>query len=839
MNMAIHGALAGEWIRVVGWVLVHFVWQGALLAGVFAIARVALARSSAHARYLLACGILALMAICPLATAWVLRTGHHDRAATWMTTPDTQVEKGAAFQIGQAPAAPDLVTQIPATTPVPMLMSRGNLLDGLEENIPWLVGAWGMGVGLLALRLALGWSRAARWGRQGVMALGDPWMKTLQALANRLGVRQSIALMRSTVVGVPMVVGWLRPIILVPVSMLAELSPAQIEVILAHELAHIRRHDALVNLFQCILETLLFYHPAVWWVSAAIRHEREQCCDDQVCAWDWTPCNMRRALLRLEEARGTEGGLVLTASGGRFIARIRRILAVPQPPRSAKASWAAGLLMILIFWGALYSSRLVMGDTPSPTPAPAHAVAVAPVQGPQIAATPVNPPAPEAVPAASASNSPTPSVDPPTPDSPPKSDPARYTVTTPESAAVDAEFRSESKADQQAQTKLQQTIAINFDANKLSSVMDYFHNILGLDFDVKWARLNDAHVDEGTFVTADFPSISAAKALSTILDGISPPTERRKHIEYIISNGTVLVSTHADLSSLGHLILHVYDVRDLLKATDISRLADHLYDNVGVPEDWRWRANGDSTIDGPNGNLLVRTTAKNHEEIRALLAMMRSSVPVVTIFKQPVKLESQMIALTLADLKALNLDSDMPNQDTSPISLKAGYITELGMKRLFNALKNTGAGNAQIAKERITVVDGAGGTVGISDDSWKSEDGSPMLVQTSFQCLSIDPPKDGNPQSQSIINMTVECAVEAKSLANNTHTATPPASMDHPPVIIESTQMKMTLHLLDNSTVVIPWLLDGRRFSTQANGKDKAKEVAPCVLLLLKASIQK
>ena len=100
------------------------------------------------------------------------------------------------------------------------------------------------------------------------------------ALAARLGIRRPVRLLESARVQVPVVIGALRPVLLLPASALTGLAPAQVEAVLAHELAHIRRHDYPVNLLQSAAETLLFYHPGVWWLSARIRAEREHCCDD-------------------------------------------------------------------------------------------------------------------------------------------------------------------------------------------------------------------------------------------------------------------------------------------------------------------------------------------------------------------------------------------------------------------------------------------------------------------------------------------------------------------------------------------------------------------------------
>src|SRR5580693_5112634 len=133
----------------------------------------------------------------------------------------------------------------------------------------------------------------------------------------------------SALVQAPVVVGWLKPVVLVPVGALAGLPPEQIEALLAHELAHIRRHDYLVNILQSIAEALLFYHPAVWWISNHIRNERELCCDDVAVAISGDAFIYARALVDLEQYRPAHLNPALAANGGSLRERIGRLLGQP------------------------------------------------------------------------------------------------------------------------------------------------------------------------------------------------------------------------------------------------------------------------------------------------------------------------------------------------------------------------------------------------------------------------------------------------------------------------------------------------------------------------------
>src|SRR6185312_16037471 len=170
----------------------------------------------------------------------------------------------------------------------------------IRPSAPWIVGAWAVGAALLAVWRLGGWVYLHRLTRCASVA-PDALQAALDRLHDRLGLRCAVRLRESAAVSVPAVVGWVRPAILLPVGLLGGIAPEQLELILAHELAHIRRRDFLANLLQTAIETALFYHPAVWWVSRTVRVEREACCDDLVVAATGEPLPYARALARLAE----------------------------------------------------------------------------------------------------------------------------------------------------------------------------------------------------------------------------------------------------------------------------------------------------------------------------------------------------------------------------------------------------------------------------------------------------------------------------------------------------------------------------------------------------------
>lgn len=292
------------WVCRVAVVLLHFLWQGSLVAGVLALALRASRRGSAQLRYGLSCGALLGMVGLPLATLFLIGVPPADGGPMRGPMP------GSAGLLGVAPAVADGVA-------------------GGGAWLPWITVAWLCGVAALGCRLAGGWWRASRLRVLDVRPVGGHWAARLAVLQDRLGVSGAVEFLESGLVRVPMVLGWVRPVILVPVGFCAGLPAAQVEAILAHELAHLVRRDYLVNLVQRAIETLLFYHPAVWWVSDRIRIEREFCCDDLAAQAIGDRTELAGALVALAERQAGVPELALAADGGSLTERVRRLLGMP------------------------------------------------------------------------------------------------------------------------------------------------------------------------------------------------------------------------------------------------------------------------------------------------------------------------------------------------------------------------------------------------------------------------------------------------------------------------------------------------------------------------------
>jgi TonB family protein len=278
----------------------------------------------------------------------------------------------------------------------------------LEALLPWAVLAWLLGVFVLSGRIALDFWRIRRLAIEGVRPLPDPWPALVKSMCRSLGMPRLVSVVESAKVAVPMVIGWLKPAILIPPSALMGLTHKQLELIISHELAHVKRLDYLFNVLQLVVETLLFYHPVVRYVAIQVRLERENCCDDIVVARSGDTLDYARALTQVEGLRCSSGmQVVLAATGGNLAGRVRRLAGMPAPQRGA-IQWFAALMLIgasaTAFTGVQYAAEYRNVDEAPETPvAPAIVSVPAPVQsttdvsGPETA--PVSPAVEETAPA--------------------------------------------------------------------------------------------------------------------------------------------------------------------------------------------------------------------------------------------------------------------------------------------------------------------------------------------------------------------------------------------------------------------------------------------------------
>ncbi|MEZ5329705.1 MAG: M56 family metallopeptidase [Verrucomicrobiales bacterium] len=347
--------------------LFHSLWQGAMV-GVIVMLLLALLRNrSSRARYAVSgAGMLALC-ILPVITWIVLRLDPAETAtfstfepAPAIATPDVTADDENASRSAQ-PLSPAISVGAIVTTlsefespgipigsgmpPRPgrtssdlkespgsarlAAVDRTSPLDEARQWLsnwsPWIAGFWSLGVAILGTRVCGAWFAASRLRRLGVFQAPQEWQQRLDQLATRMGICSAVALLESKMIDAPVVIGWLKPVVLMPIGMLTGMTVDQVNAIIAHELAHIRRHDYLVNLLQTIAETMLFYHPVVWWLSRRLRFEREQCCDDLAVEICGDRIGYAKALCMIEEQRATTQ-MALSAGERPLARRIFRLL---------------------------------------------------------------------------------------------------------------------------------------------------------------------------------------------------------------------------------------------------------------------------------------------------------------------------------------------------------------------------------------------------------------------------------------------------------------------------------------------------------------------------------
>jgi len=323
----------------------HFIWQGAIL-GLAAHLVVRAGRLGANARYAVGVICLVAMAAAPIATTIYVAHGAAE----------------AASAVRHAEIARGHLTRLPIAA-VDRLTPGSTSTWDLPAT---LVLTWLVGVILLSLRLLGGWAMTRRLV-DGARGPASPDIRRLaRQVADRLALTRLVDVFESPTIAVPMMMGWIKPCVILPAAALAGLTPVQVEALLAHELAHVRRHDYLVNLLQSAIETLLFYHPAVWWISRDVRQAREHCCDDVAVA----VCDRvvyASALADLAALAHTAAGhrFALAATDGSLVGRVRRILGGADDGHGSQSGWWPAVLLALTIAGMAPS---VLSSAPAAEP---------------------------------------------------------------------------------------------------------------------------------------------------------------------------------------------------------------------------------------------------------------------------------------------------------------------------------------------------------------------------------------------------------------------------------------------------------------------------------------
>jgi len=373
MNEVLSGWINSTLANRIALTLVHFLWQGMLIAILVWLIGVVVRSKSANAGSSVFLGGLFSMAVCAVVT-FVVMGAYVQRDSVVSTNESTTVWNLPTSDNQDNSVATDLSASTSETNALVTGDSSdiqpSTSLSVWQKVTPFIAAAYVFGVLILLGRLMLGLRGGWNLRRHSEPVDEASLLSMLACRARALGMRVSPALCHCRDIAVPTVVGILRPTILLPMSLVAGLSPDQLEAILTHELAHIRRYDHLVNIIQRIIEATLFFHPAVWWVSRRIRVERENCCDDVVLRLGAEPTSYAELLVEIAEhdqqsrpARGVALVAALQATGSRSLVsqRVRRLLGMPASDTFRLSR--GGLVGILAIGVILLSATVALQAT--------------------------------------------------------------------------------------------------------------------------------------------------------------------------------------------------------------------------------------------------------------------------------------------------------------------------------------------------------------------------------------------------------------------------------------------------------------------------------------------
>ncbi|MES2899638.1 MAG: M56 family metallopeptidase [Pseudomonadota bacterium] len=368
-------ALLSAFVPHLAWALLDFVWQGLLIGWFAALGFALLRKARPQTRYAFGCAALLLCLALPL--AGTVQRVLDARSATSSLLPPGGAASPRMIELGQA------------TPLLPVADRLATVEQSLQARLPLVILFWSCGAGFLALRMVLGLAWVRRRSQPAYSRPDPVWQARLDRIAAQLGVTRTIVLGLVDDLSSPVTAGWLRPVVLLPTSLASGMPLELLEALLAHEVAHIKRYDYLVNLIQSAIEIVLFYHPTVWWLSNRIRVEREQIADDLAASMLGEPRRLALALSELDQFQFSPPQLAHGAHGGNLMSRIKRLVRPDTEPLNWKM--AMPILGLAAACAAFYANAQT---APAPQRAPAPAPQRAPSPAPTAAPAPAPAPAP-------------------------------------------------------------------------------------------------------------------------------------------------------------------------------------------------------------------------------------------------------------------------------------------------------------------------------------------------------------------------------------------------------------------------------------------------------------
>jgi uncharacterized protein YjbI with pentapeptide repeats/beta-lactamase regulating signal transducer with metallopeptidase domain len=358
MNL-IYRIMSDDIIEALGLTLIHSLWQGALIALVLGILMLATRKFTSVTRYFLAVAASLFMLICP---AYTFIKNY---------SPDRQGKNSAYVnQFSDAPVLKKVVSTYAESDAIVadnriIKLKSVQFKDFFNRHFPIIVTIWFAGIIFFTLKFigALAYTQRLKYYR--ISQIPEEWQKKTRKLCEMLNIKKAVKIYESALAIVPMVIGFIKPIILLPVSAFTGLSSKQLESIIVHELAHILRRDYLLNILQSVIEILFFYHPAVWWINNVIRTERENCCDDIAIAQTGDSTNYARALANIQEHLLIKESLALAVSGhkNKLLKRIKRLLNQPKMKTNFIEGFTASCIILLGIFAIVLNANAITERT--------------------------------------------------------------------------------------------------------------------------------------------------------------------------------------------------------------------------------------------------------------------------------------------------------------------------------------------------------------------------------------------------------------------------------------------------------------------------------------------
>ena len=335
--------------EALGWTMIHSLWQLTLLAILHRGLLVLPSLQKAQMRYIAGMALLGLALLLPALTFFQVYEPPLVQELAQHTA-----DLAIPLEISEEASAELLLSTSPSneamSTSASFQKRIQGLLTGLEPFISPLALGWILGILFMGIRFGGSWFYLRSLRREGLIPVEPEWERTFQQWVAKMGIRRPVRVYYSQKVFEPITLGHLKPLVLIPLGLLSQQDPQQIEALILHELAHIRRHDFAFNILQSWVEILFFYHPAIWWISRDVRESREHCCDDTAIAVSQNPLAYAQALtqLQLTHIRHPQKQLTMSASGNtsKFTQRIYRIMG--QPTRRLEYS-KGNVVAILAF----------------------------------------------------------------------------------------------------------------------------------------------------------------------------------------------------------------------------------------------------------------------------------------------------------------------------------------------------------------------------------------------------------------------------------------------------------------------------------------------------------